>query len=113
MSSDLANPMNDRLNSSLPPTSDTTSAVTGWLTSNGVTATPISPAGDWLSISIPVSKANELFDADFSVFTHQASGQESIRTLSYSIPSELKGQLDLVHPTITYVWSSSCLGPRR
>ncbi len=51
---------------------------------------------------VPVSKANELFDADFSVYTHDETGTEAVRTLSYSIPAELQGHLDLVHPTVTF-----------
>lgn len=83
------------------------SAVNAWLNENGLEAVPISPAGDWLSVSVPVSKANDLFDTEFSVFTHTASGQKSIRTLSYSIPTDLVGHLDLVHPTVTYVYAST------
>lgn len=81
------------------PTQDTVEAVTAWLKENDIEASQASPAGDWLSFSIPVSKANELFDADFSVFTHTSTGSQTIRTLSYSIPTDLKGKLDFVHPT--------------
>lgn len=81
------------------PTQDTVEAVTAWLKENDIEATQASPAGDWLSFSIPVSKANALFDADFSVFTHTQSSSQMIRTLSYSIPTDLKGKLDFVHPT--------------
>ncbi|KZT28047.1 family S53 protease [Neolentinus lepideus HHB14362 ss-1] len=84
------------------PTQESVDAVNQWLSSEGITANTISPAGDWLQFSVPVSKANEMFDADFSVFTHTESGQQAIRTLSYSIPKELVGHLDLVHPTITF-----------
>lgn len=44
-----------------------------------------------------------MLDADFQVFEHSETGQHFVRTLSYSIPEELQGHLDLVHPTITYV----------
>lgn len=71
-----------------------------------MTAETVSPAGDWLSISVPLSKANELFDADFDVYTHTASGKQAIRTLSYSIPTELVGHLSFVHPTVSYVLRS-------
>ena len=60
-----------------------------WLTANGLTATTISPAGDWIAVSMPVSQASSLFDAEFSVFTHQETGQQSVRTLAYSIPAAL------------------------
>ncbi|KAI0810809.1 family S53 protease [Irpex lacteus] len=84
------------------PAQESVDAVNAWLKEVGVSATAISPAGDWLSVSIPVSKANELLDADFSVYKHTDTGKEAIRTLSYSIPKELDGHLDFVHPTITF-----------
>lgn len=83
------------------PTAESTEAVTAWLKEAGLTATPLTPAGDWLTVSIPVSKANELFDADFAVYTHSETGKQAIRTLSYSIPADLEGHLDFVHPTIS------------
>lgn len=52
-----------------------------------------------MGFSVPVGKANEMFDADFSVFKHIPTGQESVRSLSYSIPASLQGHLDAVHPT--------------
>lgn len=84
----------------MKPAAESTSLVNEWLSTNGLNATVISPAGDWLAVSMPVSKASSLFDAEFSVFTHQQSGQQSVRTLAYSIPSVLSGHLDFVHPTI-------------
>ena len=74
-----------------------------WLAENDLDATTISPGGDWLAIQVPVSKANEMFGADFTEFTHQQTGQQIVRTLSYSIPSELSGHVNLVHPTTAYV----------
>ncbi|KAI9069415.1 family S53 protease [Trametes sanguinea] len=84
------------------PAAATTNAVNAWLSENGISAKTISPAGDWMSFEIPVSKANEIFDANFSVFTHESTGQRYIRTLSYSIPAELQGHLELVHPTVSF-----------
>ena len=84
------------------PAKDSVDAVNAWLKENGISAKTVSTAGDWLSFEVPVSKANELFDADFSVFKHEDSGLEAVRTLSYSIPAELQGHLDLVHPTVTF-----------
>jgi tripeptidyl-peptidase I len=91
------------------PTSDTTTAVNQWLSSNGLTASPISPAGDMLGVSIPVSMANELFAADFSVFTHQATGEQTIRTLSFSIPASIKSRIEFIHPTTACASSQSTI----
>ena len=82
------------------PKPETVQAVQAWLKENDITAETSSPAGDWLSFEVPVEKANNLLDADFSVYTH-TSGMQAVRTLSYSIPVALEGHLDLVYPTIT------------
>ncbi|KAM5542034.1 hypothetical protein V8D89_004344 [Ganoderma adspersum] len=84
------------------PAQDSVDAVNAWLKENGIAAETISATGDWLAFEVPVSKANKLFDTDFSVFKHVETGVESVRTLSYSIPAELQGHLDLVHPTVTF-----------
>ncbi|KAJ7029718.1 family S53 protease-like protein [Mycena alexandri] len=85
------------------PTADTLSAVTGWLKENDLVAKAISPAGDLLQISLPISKANDLLSAQFATFKHVASGKESIRTLSYSIPESLKGEIQFFHPTVAFI----------
>jgi tripeptidyl-peptidase-1 len=43
-----------------------------------------------------------MFSADFTSFTHVSTGEQTIRTLEYSIPAELKGHIELVHPTISF-----------
>ena len=95
--------MHSQVESFVAPKQETVDAVMAWLKENDIEATKASPAGDWLSFSIPVSKANEMLDADFSEFTHIDTGKTFIRTLTYSIPTDLKGQLDFVHPTTVYV----------
>ena len=85
------------------PSSQTSTAINEWLSSGGLKAFPISPAGDMLEFSIPVWKANELFAADFSEFTHQATGEQVIRTLSYSVPASLSNHIEFIHPTTTCV----------
>ncbi|KAJ7684326.1 subtilisin-like protein [Mycena polygramma] len=84
------------------PTAETTAAVTEWLSANGVESTTLTPAGDWISFAVPVSKANQMLRAEFSVFTHLDSGKESIRTLEYSLPAELSSQINLVAPTTSF-----------
>lgn len=84
------------------PSPESVQLVNDWLSANGITAETISPAGDWLRFSIPVSQANSLLQADFTVFSHPETGKEFTRTLAYSIPAALQDHVDLVHPTITF-----------
>lgn len=84
------------------PSPEAVSAVNAWLQENDITATTLTPAGDWVEFQIPVSKANEIFNADYSVFKHESTGKQTIRTLSYSIPEELTDHVAIVHPTTTF-----------
>ncbi|KAI0344587.1 family S53 protease [Trametopsis cervina] len=91
------------------PTQDTVNVVNAWLSENKITATPLTPAGDWLGFSVTVEQANQMLDTEFSTFKHVASGDLSVRTMAYSIPNDLVGHVELVHPTITFVGPSSKL----
>ncbi|KAH9919448.1 subtilisin-like protein [Epithele typhae] len=84
------------------PKNETTEAVNAWLTASGLAATSISPTGDWVSVDIPVSKANQLLNADFTVFTNEATGKQAVRTMSYTLPDELQGHVDIIHPTVVF-----------
>ncbi|KAJ7728162.1 family S53 protease [Mycena maculata] len=85
------------------PSSETVSAVSEWLSENGLAAKSISPAGDMLQISLSVGQADELLATRFSLFKHAASGTTSIRTLAYSVPVSVQNHIQFVHPTIAFV----------
>ena len=91
-------PIHYQVEKLVAPNPESVEAVNAWLKENNITTSTNSPAGDWLAFSLPVSKANELFSADFSVFTHTESGAEVVRTLSYILPASLQQHVDLVHP---------------
>lgn len=80
------------------PSTTTTSAVNEWLSSNGLASEKITPAGDWISVSVPVSKAEEMLNTKFSVYTHKATGKQIVRTLEYSLPSEIAPHINALHP---------------
>jgi tripeptidyl-peptidase I len=90
----------DDVYSFVRPSVETTEAVTSWLSSYQLNPSTLSPAGDWLQLSLTAGQANDLLDADYHVFTHQTTGKQAVRTLSYSIPASLKAHIGLVHPTV-------------
>ncbi|KAJ7123086.1 peptidase S8/S53 domain-containing protein [Mycena epipterygia] len=51
------------------PSQETLSAFNAFASANGLKPTGISPNGDWVSITLPVSQANTLFAAQFEVTT--------------------------------------------
>ncbi|KAJ6584644.1 subtilisin-like protein [Mycena capillaripes] len=82
----------------MEPTAESLAAVTEWLDSHGLKATTTSPYGEWLSVDVPVSKANEMLDANYETFTHLESGKQIVRTLAYSLPAELHAHIEAIHP---------------
>ncbi|KAJ6454753.1 family S53 protease [Mycena vitilis] len=92
----------DEVSRFVAPSAETLSQVDSWLTSNNLTASPITLAGDWISVNITVARANALLAADFSTFQNQQTNGTVVRTLAYSIPSGLKSSIQWVHPIISF-----------
>ncbi|KAI9060406.1 subtilisin-like protein [Trametes sanguinea] len=84
------------------PKADALDAVNSWLKTHGFEATPLSPSGDWVAFRTSVGEANKLFNANYSIFTHDATGVQVTRTMAYSLPDDLVGYVDLVHPTTSF-----------
>ncbi|KAJ6531558.1 peptidase S8/S53 domain-containing protein [Mycena sp. CBHHK59/15] len=78
-------------------------AFTTFASAQGLKLTVISPNEDWWSITLPVSQANKLFDAQFEVFTHPAMNNTITRTLSISLPVELVDHVDVLSPSTEFV----------
>ncbi|KAF8190227.1 family S53 protease [Mycena galopus ATCC 62051] len=90
------------VNAFLAPSTDAVTAVQAWLASYGLTATTSSSAGDWLSLTVPVSTANEMLAAKYENFEHTASGKSYARTLTWSLPVEVADYVAAVHPATTF-----------
>ncbi|KAI0674808.1 family S53 protease-like protein [Trametes maxima] len=85
------------------PKPESVKAVRTWLSNNNVAATQASPAGDWLSIEVPVSKASTLLGTQFGEYAHERSNTSMIRTLAYSVPASVKGHLDVIFPVTSFI----------
>ncbi|KAJ7763283.1 family S53 protease-like protein [Mycena metata] len=96
----------DEVTSYVQPSAETVAAFNTWASANSITPGATSPHGDWVSISVPVSQANTLFAAKFEVFTHPDIKSNLVRTLSVSLPSELVGHVDVIHPSTDFVRTS-------
>ncbi|TFY60356.1 hypothetical protein EVG20_g7447 [Dentipellis fragilis] len=84
------------------PASATLDAITSFLSAHNLTQTRLSNGKNWLNVNMTAGDANMLFGANYSVFTHQETGEKVIRTLEYSIPQELEGHVQVVHPGTTF-----------
>lgn len=65
-----------------------------------------------MALTLPVAQANDLFAADFHVFEHESLADPITRTLSISLPAELAGHVDVVHPTTEFIAPNARLGQR-
>lgn len=85
------------------PSTATVEAVSRWLASHNVSSSFASPSGDWIQINVDVEKANAMLDANFSAFEHATSGSTLVRTLTYSVPSNISNDIIAINPTTRYV----------
>ncbi|KAF7310501.1 Family S53 protease-like protein [Mycena chlorophos] len=101
----------DDIKSFVEPSAATLAAFQSFASANGLTPTVISPNGDWLSITLPVSQANSLFAANFEKFSHPELADPIVRTLSVSFPEELVGHVEVLHPTTEFTTPNPRLTP--
>lgn len=95
-----------QVNKYVAPTEETLSQVSSWLSAHSIASSPLTPAGDWISVNMSVSQANEMFVAEFLTFQNQDTKQTVVRTLSYSVPVALEARISWVHPTVKFVAQS-------
>ncbi|KAJ3786129.1 subtilisin-like protein [Lentinula aff. detonsa] len=99
----------DQIKPYAAPSSDSVTAVTSWLESQNVSAISTGPFGEYLSFSIPVSKANDLLSAEYTNFTYSSPSSSSqaiqtwgLYTSAYSIPTDLSEHINLIHPSTAF-----------
>ncbi|KAF7346958.1 Family S53 protease-like protein [Mycena venus] len=80
----------------------TIDAFNSFASANGLQPNVVSPNGDWLSITLSISQATALFAANFEQFTHPNITTPLTRTLSVSLPEELIGHVEVLHPTTAF-----------
>ncbi|KAG6899605.1 hypothetical protein C0993_008766 [Termitomyces sp. T159_Od127] len=78
-------------------------SVNEWLEYYGLKEADLvrSPAKDWVTITIPISLAEEMLDTKYNVWKH-TSGDQMVRTTSYSLPENLHEHIDVVQPTTMF-----------
>ncbi|KAJ7620171.1 subtilisin-like protein [Roridomyces roridus] len=88
----------DEVKAFVKPSSETLAAFENFTSANGLSATSTSPHGNWVSVNMSVFQANTLFRAQYQRFSHPSLAEPLTRTLAISLPSELVGHVDAIHP---------------
>ncbi|KAK5691840.1 hypothetical protein LTR97_011011 [Elasticomyces elasticus] len=85
----------------IAPSEDTIELVSAWLRDHGVHSMHLSPAKDWIHVSVPVGKAEELLETTYSHFKH-IDGSSVVRAPEWSLPEHLHEHVDVVQPTTSF-----------
>lgn len=101
----------DEVKSFMQPSSASVAAVNAFAEANNLNMTSTSPNGDWVSFTMTVGHANALFGANYETFARESMSQPIVRTLSVSLPSDLVGHVDVVHPSTSFADPSVRLTP--
>lgn len=93
------------MNAYAAPSPDSIAAVSSWLQAQNISANTTGPFGEYLSFSIPVSKANELLSAEYTNFTYSSSSGPStwsLYTYAYSLPANVSQYISHIHPATSF-----------
>ncbi|GJJ06974.1 hypothetical protein Clacol_001172 [Clathrus columnatus] len=80
------------------PDSNVTMAINAWLTGHNIKPKTTTPAGNRLTLEIPVNQAENLLNASFNVYSHILSNQTVTRVMQYSVPKGLTQAISFIHP---------------
>ncbi|OTA62096.1 tripeptidyl-peptidase [Hypoxylon sp. EC38] len=89
----------DQVRAYTAPTEHSVSSVVNWLAESGVKS---SVNNDWITFTTNVKTADDLLNAKFAWYQYEKGGSPKLRTLSYSVPDELAGSIDLIQPTTRF-----------
>ena len=86
----------------IAPNPTTIESLEAWLVYHDVDlASSVSrtDAGDWVTVTIPINKVEDMLDAKYGVYKHVNTGETIVRTISYSLPSILHEHVSVIAPT--------------
>ncbi|KZT58500.1 subtilisin-like protein [Calocera cornea HHB12733] len=86
------------------PAPESVDAVEEWLAAAGVDlrGAERSPAGDALTLTLPVALAEALLSTEYHLFAHRTTGEHIVRTTEYSLPRSVHAHIRSVQPTTLF-----------
>ncbi|KAG5653561.1 hypothetical protein H0H81_012250 [Sphagnurus paluster] len=86
------------------PHPESVNAIDAWLAEHGLGSDDItrSPAGDWVTVNVPVRLAETMLNTTYHVWKHVSSGSRLVRTTSYSLPEHIHAHVDVIQPTTMF-----------
>ncbi|KAF2424879.1 subtilisin-like protein [Tothia fuscella] len=90
------------IHSIITPLDKTLELVSDWLTSNNVFDFQHNTAKDWISVTLPIEKAEGLLQTKYYIFEHKHDGSTVARAPEWSLPVHLHEHIDVVQPTNSF-----------
>jgi tripeptidyl-peptidase-1 len=89
----------DELKDLIKPRAESSDAVLSWLEASGIEARDISNDGEWINFRASVERAEKMMGTTFKTYRSKVRrGVEKVRSLSYSVPKEIRSHIDMIHP---------------
>ena len=92
------------------PSDDSVNMVHEWLAEHGIEDFDYTPAKDWVTIVVPIEKAEELLQTKYSKFEHH-TGATINRAPEWSLPLHLHEHVDVVQPTTSFFTPKAMFKP--
>ncbi|KAK3720454.1 hypothetical protein LTR37_003867 [Vermiconidia calcicola] len=92
----------DEIHDIISPSADTITLVHAWLLDHNIHDAAFSPSKDWVSVVIPIGKAEKLLQTSYKEFKHDEDGSTLSRAPEWSLPLHLHDHIDVVQPTTSF-----------
>lgn len=89
------------INKLVVPAEDTVDLVQAWLRDHDIATSSLSAAKDWIFVTVPVAKVEQLLQTEYSVYRH-LDGSTLVRAPEWSLPEHLHEHIDVVQPTNSF-----------
>ncbi|KAK4047243.1 hypothetical protein OIV83_005547 [Microbotryomycetes sp. JL201] len=80
---------------------ESAAAVKAWLEEEGISNAQLSRSKTWVTVNVPLHKAEKLLAAKYHSYEHE-SGEQRIACDSYSVPAHIRHHIELVTPTLHF-----------
>lgn len=92
----------EELKLAVQPAKEATRAVIRWLEIEGVPIDNIKEYGQWIVVHVSAVEAERILGTKFYHFNNEAAGVKLIRTLHYSVPTNLHQYVHMIQPTTRF-----------
>jgi|TARA_R110002003_G_scaffold20_2_gene1056 tripeptidyl-peptidase-1 len=87
----------------IKPRAESSDAVLSWLKASGIEARDITNNGEWINFNAPVKRAEKMMATKFKKYQSSVRrGITKVRSLSYSVPKEVRSHIDMIHPVTRF-----------